>query len=682
VHSATIPATAARSPTGTVQEALALASTWLARQPALAIAQARAVLEAVPGYPQARLIEARGLRRTGELAAARALLGALAAEQPRSAATALELGLAAHELGEAALAIESLSRATTLKPGLAAAWTGLAAALREAGRDGDAAQAELAAIRAATTDAVLLRAATALTEGRPEQAEPLLRDRLRRDPADVAATRLLAELAWRIGRMDDAITLLRRTLQLAPAFESAREFLTRLLAQGNQLDEAIAQAAQLVEQAPLNPGHAMLHASLMVRVGDIAGARAIYDRLVGLDARQPRVWMNLGHVLKTLGEQEASVAAYRRAISLSPALGEAWWSLANLKTVKLGAGDIAAMQAAVAGIAVEEDAWHLHFALGKALEDQGDFAAAFGHYEQGNRLRRAHLPYDADETHRDALAHAAAFTREVVAGAGGGCQAPDPIFVLGMPRAGSTLIEQILASHSAIEGTMELPEMMMIAARLHTRLDKGEFPDLAALVAALPPAERTRLGEEYLERTRIHRKSGRPLFIDKMPNNWQHVGLIHLLLPRARIIDARRHPMACCFSGWKQHFARGQAFSYGLADIGRYYRDYVEQMAAFDAAAPGVVHRVIYEDMVADTPGEVRRMLDWLGLEFEPACLAFWENRRAVRTASSEQVRRPIFTDGLDHWQHFAPWLQPLSEALGPALEGWRGPAHWAAASP
>jgi tetratricopeptide (TPR) repeat protein len=676
VQSATIRGADTTAATGTVQEAVALASTWLAHKPALALAQARAVLEAVPGYPQARLVEAQGLRRTGERAAARALLGKLALEQPRSAATALELGLVALELGETSFAVANLGRATELKPALAAAWTGLAAALRETGREGEAAKADLAAIRAATTDAVLLRAATALTGGRPEEAEPLLRERLRRDPADVAATRLLAELAWRIGRMDDAITLLRRTLQLAPAFEPAREFLTRLLAQGNQLDEAIAQAGQLVEQAPLNPGYAMLQASLMVRVGDIAGARAIYERLVALDARQPRVWMNLGHVLKTLGEQAASVAAYRRAIALSPALGEAWWSLANLKTVKLGAGDIAAMRAAIELVAIEEDAWHLHFALGKALEDQREYAAAFGHYQQGNRLRRASLPYDADETHRDALAHAAAFTREVVANASGGCQAPDPIFVLGMPRAGSTLVEQILASHSAIEGTMELPEMMMLAARLQTRIDKGEFSDLAALVAALTPAERTRLGEEYLERTRIHRKSERPLFIDKMPNNWQHVGLIHLLLPRARIIDARRHPMACCFSGWKQHFARGQAFSYGLADIGCYYRDYVAQMDAFDEAAPGVVHRVIYEDLVADTPGEVRRLLDWLGLAFEPACLAFWENRRAVRTASSEQVRRPIFTDGLDHWQHFVPWLDPLSEALGPALAGWRGSAR------
>jgi tetratricopeptide (TPR) repeat protein len=659
-----------------VEEALGLASRWLGGQPALAMAQARAVLEAVPGYPQARLIEAQALRRLGDLVGAHRALSALAADQPQSAATALELGLVSAQLGEAVPAIESLRRATRLKPGLAPAWTALAAALRDAGRDAEAARADLAAISAATSDPVLLRAAAALTEGRHSEAEPLLRERLRRDPADVAATRLMAELAWRIGRLDDAITLLRRTLVLSPAFDAAREFLTRLLAQGNHLDEAIAQAAALVERAPGHPGHAMLQASLLVRVGNISGARAIYERLTGLDANQPRVWMNLGHVLKTLGEQDKAVAAYRRAIALSPSLGEAWWSLANLKTVKLDGGDVAAMSAAVGSAPVPEDAWHLGFALGKALEDRGDYAAAFGHYEQANELRREHLPYDADETRREVQAHAAAFTPALLASArGNGCPASDPIFVLGMPRAGSTLIEQILASHSAVEGTMELPEMMMIAARLQTRIDKGEFPDMARLVAALAPAERARLGEEYIERTRIHRKTDRPLFIDKMPNNWQHVGLIRLLLPNARIIDARRHPMACCFSGWKQHFARGQAFSYGLADIGRYYRDYIAQMAAFDAAAPGAVYRVIYEDVVADTPGEVRRLLEWLDLPFEPACLSFWENRRAVRTASSEQVRRPIFTEGLDHWQHFAPWLQPLADALGPALLDWRGPA-------
>ena len=299
----------------------------------------------------------------------------------------------------------------------------------------------------------------------------------------------------------------------------------------------------------------------------------------------------------------------------------------------------------------------------------------------GNRLRRAELPYDAAETRADVddaiSLYSAAFWAERQ---GWGCHAPDAIFILGMPRAGSTLIEQILSSHSQVEGTMELSEMMVIASRLQSRVDQGEFPDFRAMVASLTPADRLRLGEEYIERTRVHRQTDRPLFIDKMPNNWQHVGLIRLILPNAKIIDARRHPLGCCVSGWKQHFARGQVFTYDLAEIGRYYRDYVALMAAYDEAAPGGVRRVIYEQMVADTEGEVRRLLADLDLPFEPGCLEFYNNDRAVRTASSEQVRRPIFKDGLEQWKNYEAWLDPLREALGPVVSAHpESPSDWRA---
>jgi len=285
------------------------------------------------------------------------------------------------------------------------------------------------------------------------------------------------------------------------------------------------------------------------------------------------------------------------------------------------------------------------------------------------------VQHDPDAFSAEVAATAAAFSRDIILTLGpGGCPAPDPIFIVGLPRSGSTLVEQILASHSQVEGTMELPDMMMIAGRLQSRVDQGEFPDIRALVLSLTPEDRRRLGEEYIERTRVHRQGGKPHFIDKMPNNWQHVGLIRTILPNARIIDARRHPLGCCFSGWKQHFARGQTFSYDLGDIGRYYRDYVALMAAYDEAAPGAVHRVIYEDMVARTPEEVRRLLDYLGLPFEQACLEFYNNERAVRTASSEQVRRPIFTDGVEHWKNYAAWLNPLVEALGSVVEAYPNP--------
>lgn len=673
------PAGSAPQGTGSLDMALAHAARLLGARPDLALEQAREILAVVP-HPQAELIAGQALRLLGRLPEALAVLDPLAKAQPRAAAAACELGLTLAALGHGAEAIAQLRRATALRDDLAPAWSALATLLRAEGQDQDATAAEMAAVRASTRDPQLVEAALAMTEGNFDKAEPLLLARIKADPGDIAANRMLGELAWRQGNLDEAITRLLRTLDLAPGFDAAREFLTRLLAQANRLPEAITHATILLDQQPGQGDHALLKASLLVRIGDQMGARAIYRDVLARDPRQPRVWLNLGHVEKTLGDQPASVEAYRAAIAQSAALGEAWWSLANLKTVKFDTADIAAMQAAAASGIEGEDAWHLHFSLGKALEDARDYAASFEHYARGNALRRAELRYDADATHDDAAEHAATFTASFYAAHGaGGCAAADPIFILGLPRSGSTLVEQILSSHSQIEGTHELPEMMMIAGRLQARVDQGEFATYGDLLRSLSPADRRRLGEEYIERTRIHRHTDRPLFIDKMPNNWQNTGLIHLILPHARIIDARRHPMGCCFSGWKQHFARGQAFTYDLSDVGRYYRDYVAQMAAFDAQMPGVVHRVIYEDMVADTPGQVKALLDYLGLPFEEDCLAFWRNKRAVRTASSEQVRQPIYKDGLEQWTHYAPWLDPLRAALGPVVDAFpAAPADWA----
>jgi hypothetical protein len=360
-------------------------------------------------------------------------------------------------------------------------------------------------------------------------------------------------------------------------------------------------------------------------------------------------------------------------VALAPQLGEVWWSLANLKTWRFEAADVAAMRAQLARTDLaEDDRFHLEFALGKALEDDGDFAASFGAYARGNAIRKAQLRHSADDTSQQATASRALLDAEFFAArAGWGCPASDPIFIVGLPRSGSTLVEQILASHSAVEGTMELPDILTLVRRMDrppTPGGEGRYP---AALAALTADEARALGEEYLERTRVQRRTERPRFIDKLPNNWLHVGLIRLILPNATIIDARRHPLGCCLSGFKQHFARGQAFSYDLAHIGRYYRDYVALMAHVDAALPGKVHRVIYERMVADTEGEVRRLLAHLGLPFEDACLRFWTNERAVRTASSEQVRQPIFDDALDHWRNFEPWLDPLKAALGDVLDAY-----------
>lgn len=518
----------------------------------------------------------------------------------------------------------------------------------------------------------LIEAAMAMNDNALHVAEPLLRQHLKDDPFDVAAIRMFAELAGRIGRYKDAENLLRRAVELSPAFIPARANLALVLYRLNRPMEAIAELEQVMAAEPDNPGHQNLQAAASARIGNFDEAIDLYERVLARAPSQPRVWMSYGHMLKTVGRQADGVAAYRKAIEQMPALGEAWWSLANLKTVRFDDADIAAMRAALArGDIAEEDRFHLDFALGKALEDRHQAEAAFAHYAAGNALRSKALRYDPDETERLVDRQIGFFTPELAAArAGQGCAAPDPIFIVGMPRAGSTLIEQILSSHSLVEGTSELPDIPLLA-----RMVDG-YPDT---VAALPPERLRALGEEYLKRTRVQRRTDRPFFIDKLPNNWAHVPLIHLILPHAKIIDARRHPLGCCFSNFKQHFARGQGFSYSLEHMGRYYRDYVRLMAHVDAVLPGRVHRVFYEAMVGDTEAQVRALLAACGLDFEPACLAFYKTERAVRTASSEQVRQPIFREGMEAWKPFEPWLDPLRQALGPVLDAYPAvPASWA----
>ncbi len=552
-------------------------------------------------------------------------------------------------------------------------WQRLAADLSARGDEDGAARAQAMALRASTSDPILMRAASALAQGDLPVAERLLRDRLRERPTDVPAIRMLAELAGRIGRYADSEKLLRRAVELAPEFHAARHNLAVVLQRQGKAEEALAEIDRLMERDPGAPGYRVLRAAILVRLGDYPAAIACYESLLSAHPDQPMAWMSYGHSLKTVGRQADSIAAYRRAIAMVPNLGEVWWSLANLKTVRFSDADIAAMSRALDDQAISaDDRFHLEFALGKAFEDRRDFEPSFAHYARGNALRREQLDYSADETSANVEQVKALYSPQFFAEREGwGCPAPDPIFIVGLPRSGSTLIEQILSSHSLVEGTMELPDIIAIARRLGERQKDGQGGRFADRVAALGKAEVQSLGEEYLERTRIQRKSGKPFFIDKMPNNFLHTGLIRLILPNAKIIDARRHPMGCCFSGFKQHFARGQAFSYDLSDIGRYWRDYAELMAHFDAVLPGHVHRVIYERMVASPETEIRVLLAYAGLEFEPACLQFHETERAVRTASSEQVRTPLYASAVDHWQQYEKWLNPLRLALGDALDSY-----------
>ena len=508
-----------------------------------------------------------------------------------------------------------------------------------------------------------MEAAIALHDNQLGIAEPLLKAYLRDDPFDARAIRMLAELAWRIGRAADAEHLLRRSLEIAPTFSAARANLVLVLGRTGRPAEALAMLDPLFEVEPDDVGNFNLKAATLGRLGDFGQAIEIYKQVLDRAPHQHRVWLSYGHMLKTVGRQADGIAAYRKAIALKPDFGEAWWSLANLKTVKFDADDMTAMKKALAGDLRPEDRFHLDFALGKAMHDGARWDEAFGHYAKANALRLKSQPYTAADTTRAVDRAIATFTADAMAErAGAGCAASDPIFILGMPRAGSTLVEQILASHSAVEGTSELPDLPAVARGL-----KG-YPGSAL---AMTTQERTVAGEDYLRRASVQRRTEKPHFIDKLPNNWLFAPFIRLILPNARIIDARRHPLGCCLSNYRQHFARGQAFSYDLADMGHYYADYVRLMAHVDAIAPEAVHRVIYERMVDDTEAEVRRLLAYCGLEFEENCLEFHRTERAVRTASSEQVRQPIYRSATDEWQRYDGFLDPLRDALGPVLEAY-----------
>jgi len=660
---------------GSLPAALDRAAKLLQVDPALAERQAQEILNAVPGDPRAVLVLGAARRRRGDPAAALAVLEPLAKAQPRSAHTHYELGVALGALGETPRAIAALRHAVSLRKDLPEAWRALGDQLFLAGDGAGADAAYAQQIRASINDPALMQAADALCDDRLEIAERLLRAHLQAFPSDVAAMRMLAEAATRVGRYGEAEDLLVRCLELAPGFEGARYNYAIILYRQQKAALAIPQIERLLERDPKEPAYRNLLAACVALIGDYDRAIGLYGDLLAVHAGQPKVWLSYGHALKTAGRRDDAIAAYNRAITLSPGLGDAYWSLANLKTVAFSKEEIADMGRRLEGAELTtEDRLHFHYALGKALEDAGDFAASFQHYASGAHLRRGQLPYDAAETTAQVTRSKALFTPDFFGQrAGAGCPSDAPIFIVGLPRSGSTLVEQILASHSAVEGTMELPEIVAIARELTQVERKGRGRPYPDLLADLPVGRLEELGADFLGRTAAYRKRGRPYFIDKMPNNLHHLGLIQLILPGAKIIDARRHPMGSCFSAFKQHFARGQGFSYDLTDIGLYYRDYVVLMAHLDSVLPGRIHRVIYEDMVEDTEREVRRLLDYCGLPFEPSCLRFYENDRAVRTASSEQVRRPIFREGLDQWRNFEPWLDPLKAALGPALETWRG---------
>lgn len=639
----------------------------LRSDPARALAALETEQAHAPASIYGRQLKAAALRLLGRIDEAVALLQPLVAEHPGFAEARYELGLCQQARGDLAGAVQQLRAALAVRADFAPAWKALADSLLAQGDDEQGQQALHQFAALTTANPALRQAMAALAEGRLAEAEQLTRAVLKQAPADVTAIRLLADLGIRLGRYQDAALLLGRALELAPGFLLARYNLAFALMRMGKNTEALAELDRLLAAEAGNPNYSILKAATLVRLARYEEAIALYEQLLGQQQQQPRVQLSYGHTLKTLGRQAEAIAAYRAAARQDPQLGEAWWSLANLKTVKLGTADLAAMQASLAQPSKSiEQLSQLHFALGKGFEDQQHADEAFAHYAEGNRLRRATVHYSVAENCQRTDAAINLFTPSFFAGrAGQGCEAPDPIFIVGLPRSGSTLVEQILASHSQIEGTMELPDVIAMARRLGGRKDLRQQSAYPGVLETLSAAHWRELGEEYLARTRVQR-SGKRFFIDKMPNNFQHIGFIHLMLPNARIIDARRHPIACCFSNFKQHFARGQRFSYQLDELGAYYRDYLRLMDHFDSVLPGRVLRVQYEDTVADLEGQVRRLLDYCGLAFEDSCLSFHQNTRAVHTASSEQVRQPVYRDALTQFRPYLPHLASLVQALGP----------------
>jgi len=568
-------------------------------------------------------------------------------------------------------AISHLEQALVLSPGMVSVERSLAQALLLAGRGEDADRVIEQGFARSPQRKLLLAAAEHQRAGRYRESEPLLRKVLAVEADEVNAIRMLARVAEEAGHLGEAERLLRRAIRLKPGFDDARLNLARVLKENDQLEEAVNCTAQATLVNPRNPLAHYLHGSMLALMRRYEDAIDAYRESIRLRAHNPAAWVGLGNLLKTLGRQEESIAAYREALRLRPGFGEVWWSLANLKTFRFSDAELAAMEQGLEDTAEDDDdRVHFLFALGKAAEDRGDFNAAFARYDEANSSQRMRLMYDPVDTEVKHERIRDTFSAEVLAArVTPPADEAVPIFIVGLPRSGSTLLEQILASHPLVDGTAELPDVARVIAEISRRQADMRYPEA---VTRLDASELHELGLMYLQRTRRHR-SGKPFFTDKMPNNFSSIGLIHLILPQARIIDARRHPLDSLLGCYKQHFALGQSFTYDLQELGEFYLEYRRIMEHWHAMLPGRVLELRYEDMVREQESMTRRLLDYCGLPWDPRCLHFHETERAVHTASSEQVRQPLYDSSVNHWRNFRQQLAPLAEVIGPAIEaeGW-----------
>jgi predicted Zn-dependent protease len=643
------------------------ASLLLESDPSAAALRANDILEASPGHAAASLLLAMARRRLGEPAVAASVLESLASAQGDSSVILLELGRAYAAAGRTTEAAVAFRRAVTLDARFADAWRELAAQLHAA-RDAVEGDRAYARYQALSPDPPELKdAMAALASNRTQAAAMLLRQHLQRKPRDAVALRLLADACTKLEDDVEAERRLTECLQIAPGFAAARYDLARLLNEYQRSDELLPHVERLLGSDPDNIDYLNLKAQGLRFVGRSEEAIALMEQLLADHPEEEQSWVLCGSLLRALGQPDRAIEMFRRALAVRAESSLAYSSLANLKTFRFERADLEAMEQQLALPAVRgTDRIRLEFALGKGLEDAGEYAASFDHYARGNRLQRTTFFYDPQVLTADVQRLRTFFSHSFFTEhSAWGSQRSDPIFIVGLPRSGSTLLEQILASHSQVEGTRELLDLPTVASDLLAAVDTPTESTFLERVGALRREEVESLAMRYLARTQRSRQTDRPRFIDKLLGNWIYVGFIHLLFPRATIIDARRHPLGCGLSCYKQQFARGQKFTYDLGELGRYYRDYAAFMEHVDAMLPGRVHRVYYEQLVADPRREVQRLLDHCGLPFEEQCLRFYETRRVVTTISSEQVRRPIYAESVDHWRHYEPWLGPLKDVVG-----------------
>ena len=618
-------------------------------------------------------LEAMSQRLLGQIPDALATLQRLEQHHPRFSRLYQERGHCHVALKDAPQAIDAFLRGVNLNPALPASWSLLEGLYRMTGQADHAATAAAHVATLKRLPPEVLTATGLFSDGDLSAAETMVRAYLLKHGNHVEAMRLLARIGIERDVLDDAELLLEAVLALEPDYHAARLDLARALMERHKYQRAREELETLLKLEPRNRHYKTLYTSTIVGLGEHEKAVTLYRELLE-DAPQPAdLHLSIAHSLKAIGKQQQCIEAYRAAAAARPGFGDAYWSLANLKTYRFADLEITRMrdEESASGVAAP-DRYHLCFALGKALEDRGQYAESWEYYERGNALKRAESRYRPEILETNTRKQIQVFTPAFLAQRESfGVSGADPILILGLPRAGSTLLEQILASHSQVEGTQELADIPRIVLALQDRVPDLDNPRYPGVLAEMKAGDFLQLGEKYLADTRVYR-TGKPFFIDKMPNNFRHIGLIHLMLPNARIIDARREPMACCFGNLKQLFANGQEFTYSIEDIARYYRTYLDLMQHWEAVLPGRILRVEHESVVDDLEDNVRRILNFCGLDFEPACVEFHKTARSVRTASSEQVRQPIFREGLDQWRHYEPWLLPLKDALGDALLRWR----------